>query len=99
VLSFFSGRRVYVGSLPFSATSDSLRDYFEKFGSIESADVVMDRDDPSRSRGFGFVTFMDSATADEAVKNMDGADMDGRSVSISRKNTVNADDWPLNYTF
>ena len=55
--------KIYVGNLPFSVTSQSLREHFEPFGEVEDAAVVTDRD-TGRSRGFGFVTM----PADEAAK-------------------------------
>ncbi len=57
------GNKIYVGNLPFSATSDQLNEMFAKFGTVDSAKIVMDRD-TGRSKGFGFV---EMSTADEAA--------------------------------
>ena len=48
------GRKLYVGNLPYSVTSDSLEQMFAEFGTVASAQVIQDRD-TGRSKGFGFV--------------------------------------------
>ncbi len=73
-------KRLYVGNLPFSATSDDLREAFGQFGTVTSADVISDRD-TGRSRGFGFVE-MDSG-GDEAIEAMNGADLQGRALTVN----------------
>ncbi|OLY84350.1 Glycine-rich RNA-binding protein 2, mitochondrial, partial [Smittium mucronatum] len=54
--------KVFVGSLSWGTTSDSLRERFEEYGTIEDSIVIQDRE-TGRSKGYGFVTF---ATAEEA---------------------------------
>uniref|UniRef100_A0A7S4JU30 RRM domain-containing protein n=1 Tax=Paramoeba aestuarina TaxID=180227 RepID=A0A7S4JU30_9EUKA len=54
--------KIYVAALPFEVTVDELKGYFSAFGSVESAEVILNRD-TGRSRGFGFVTFHDVETA------------------------------------
>ena len=60
------GSKIYVGNLPFSATSESLNEMFAKFGTVESAKIVMDRD-TNRSKGFGFVEMSSADAAATAI--------------------------------
>lgn len=73
-------KNLYVGNLPFSVTSESLRHAFERYGKVTSASVVTDRES-GRSRGFGFVE-MDNG-GDEAIAAMNGAEMDGRQLTVN----------------
>ncbi len=75
-------KKLFVGSLPWAVDNQKLQDLFSKFGEITEAVVVMDKM-TGRSRGFGFVSFADDAAADQAVKEMNGADMDGRKIVVN----------------
>ena len=59
--------RVYVGNLPFSMGDDDLKGLFEAHGTVNSANVVVDRE-TGRSRGFGFVEMADDETARSAIE-------------------------------
>jgi hypothetical protein len=74
--------RLYVGNLPFSFTSADLEKLFAQHGQVVSAEVLLDRD-TGRSRGFGFVEFVDGAAADAAMQALNGADFDGRSIRVN----------------
>jgi hypothetical protein len=74
--------KLFVGGLSWNTTSDELRLAFSKFGPIQEATVIMDRT-TGRSRGFGFVSFENAADASEAVKAMNGADLDGRQLKVN----------------
>ena len=76
------GSKIYVGNLPFSATNDSLNEMFSKFGSVESAKIVMDRD-TNRSKGFGFVEMSTSAEAAKAITSLNGTDFGGRQMNVT----------------
>jgi RNA recognition motif-containing protein len=76
------GKKVYVGGLSWGTDDHGLRAAFERFGEIEDARVVKDRD-TGRSRGFGFVTYMDDSAVTAAVKELDGKDLDGRTLKVS----------------
>ncbi|KAJ1482596.1 hypothetical protein T484DRAFT_1803331 [Baffinella frigidus] len=70
--------KLYIGNLAFQTRSEDLFDYFGQFGKIEDATVIMEREDPGRSRGFGFVTYVSSSDADHAIGKADGVEwMDG----------------------
>ena len=76
------GSKIYVGNLPFSATSESLQEMFAKFGSVDSAKIIMDRD-TGRSKGFGFVEMANGDEANAAIEKLNGADMGGRSLVVN----------------
>lgn len=73
-------KNIYVGNLPFQTTSDELIEAFSKFGTVTRAQVVTDRE-TGRSRGFGFVEM--SEGADEAINNMNGAQFQGRTLTVN----------------
>lgn len=75
-------KKLFVGSLSWNTTDHELAEAFARFGDITEAKVITDRD-TGRSRGFGFVTFADSAAADAAMNEMNGAQIDGRQVTVN----------------
>lgn len=91
-----TGKRLYVGNLTYDATEDDLRDWFEGFGTVQSAWVVSDRE-TGRSKGFGFVEMASDAEAAAAVSALNGKKKDGRilTVNIARPKT----DTPSNDKF
>ncbi len=74
--------KIYVGNLPFRYGFKELVDLFEKFGKIQEAIVIADKSS-GRSKGFGFVTFEEEASAIEAIKEMEGQDADGRPLKVN----------------
>ncbi len=76
------GNKIYVGNLPFSMTLEDLKKEFEKFGEIEEAIVIANKF-TGRSKGFGFVTFKDEASAEKAIKEMDGKEVGGRQLKVN----------------
>ena len=75
--------KLFVGGLSWQTTTEDLKAAFARFGNIIDATVIPDRA-TGRSRGFGFVTFENRADADEAVKQMDGTELDGRALKVNR---------------
>jgi RNA recognition motif-containing protein len=73
-------KNLYVGNLPYTTTADDLREAFSKFGTVTSASVASDRE-TGRSRGFGFVEMADGA--DEAITNLNGSSLGGRSLTVN----------------
>ena len=73
--------KLFVGGLPFSVTSERLREVFAAAGVVESATVVTDTG-TGRSRGFGFVEMATAEEAQEAVTRFNGRDLDGRQVKV-----------------
>jgi RNA recognition motif-containing protein len=75
-------KKLYVGNLPFSATEDELRTVFERHGSVDSVNVIMDRE-TGRARGFAFVEMSEPSAAQDAIRALDGTDMGGRSMRVN----------------
>ena len=73
-------KKIYVGNLPFSASDDEIRELFGEFGTVESVNLITDRD-TGRPRGFGFVEMSDGA--DEAIQALHQKDMGGRTLNVN----------------
>ena len=74
--------RLYVGNLSFNATADSVRTAFQEFGTVTDVHLVSDRE-TGRSRGFGFVGFLDAGEGATAQQAMDGSSLDGRTIRVN----------------
>ena len=75
-------KKVYVGNLSYGTTDSDLQKMFEEFGTVESAQVIMDRAS-GRSKGFGFVEMGSQQEAEAAIKGLNGKDMDGRALTVN----------------
>ena len=73
-------KNLYVGNLSYQTTSDDLREMFAQYGTVTSAQVVMDRE-TGRSRGFGFVEMSDGGEA--AIEALNGSDVQGRTLTVN----------------
>src|SRR5262245_2525428 len=76
------GKRLYVGNLSYGVTSESLEQLFAQFGTVESAQVVQDRD-TGRSKGFGFVEMGDDNAAQEAIRGLHEKEHEGRPLTVN----------------
>ena len=76
------GRKLYVGNLPFGVTDDQLTQLFSAHGTVQSAQVIMDRD-TGRSKGFGFVEMGSDAEAQAATAALNGQAIDGRNLTVN----------------
>jgi cold-inducible RNA-binding protein len=76
------GRKLYVGNLPFSVTEQSLQSTFSKHGTVESVNLITDRDS-GQSKGFGFVEMRTSAEASTAISELNGTAMEGRAIKVN----------------
>lgn len=74
-------QNLFIGSLAYATTDDSLKAHFEQIGPVSSARVITDRDS-GRSKGFGFVEFENDADNQKAVDQLDGKELDGRAISV-----------------
>ncbi len=74
-------KKLYVGGVSYSTTQQGLEEAFRKFGSVVSAQIMMDKM-TGRSRGFGFVE-MEDADAEAAINGMNGATLDGRTLIVN----------------
>tara|TARA_R110000868_G_scaffold410693_8_gene699922 strand:- start:4255 stop:4560 length:306 start_codon:yes stop_codon:yes gene_type:complete len=73
---------IYVGNLSYGVTDDNLREVFEAYGEVSSAKVITDKYS-GRSKGFGFVEMDNDAEGNAAIEQLDGAEIDGRSVKVN----------------
>jgi RNA recognition motif-containing protein len=76
------GKKLFIGNLSFSVTDATLQSAFANQGVVESAKVITDRD-TGRSKGFGFVEMSTDAEAANAVRLLNGTDLDGRNINVS----------------
>lgn len=74
-------QNLFIGSLAYATTDDGLKAHFEQIGEVASARVITDRDS-GRSKGFGFVEYVDEANNQKAVDQLDGKELDGRAISV-----------------
>ena len=75
-------QNLFIGSLAYATTDDSLKAFFEQIGPVASARVIMDRDS-GRSKGFGFVEMENDADNQKAVDQLNGKELDGRPINVS----------------
>ena len=76
------GKKLYVGNLGYAVTDSDLTKMFEPHGTVESAQVIMDRD-IGRSKGFGFVEMKTDQEAQAAIAALDGKDSGGRPLKVN----------------
>ncbi len=76
------GRKLYVGNLGYGVTNDELERMFVAHGTVQSAQVVMDRD-TGRSKGFGFVEMGSDQEAQAAIAALNGKDANGRALTVN----------------
>jgi cold-inducible RNA-binding protein len=79
----FGPTKLFVGGLGPSTTAADLRTFFSRFGELVEAIVVPNRS-TGQSRGFGFVSYQSSAAAEEAIKGMNGVELDGHPLKVNR---------------
>ena len=76
------GRKLYVGNLAYGVTDSDLQQLFEAHGTVQSAQVIMDRD-TGRSKGFGFVEMGSDQEAQAAIAALNGKEVDGRALTVN----------------
>jgi RNA recognition motif-containing protein len=76
------GKKLYVGNLTFGVTDSDLQKMFEPHGTVQSAQVILDRD-TGRSKGFGFVEMGSDAEAQAAIAALGGQQVDGRTLTVN----------------
>jgi RNA recognition motif-containing protein len=74
---------IFVGSLPFSLEENELREFFEEYGEVSSVKIISDKF-TGRSKGFGFVEMPDDAAAQKAIDELNGAEVNGRSIVVNK---------------
>ncbi len=73
---------IFIAGLSYNINDSDLMDLFNEYGEISSAKVVMDRE-TGRSKGYGFVEMEDEAAGQKAIEELNGAEYDGRVISVS----------------
>ena len=73
---------IYVGNLSYKMTDEDLGKLFSTFGSVSESKIVIDRE-TGRSKGFGFVEMSNQAEGDEAIRQLDGKEFEGRSIKVN----------------
>ena len=76
------GKKLYVGNLSYDVDNDALEAMFTEFGTVESANVIIDRMS-NRSKGFGFVEMSSENEAEAAMSALDGKDVNGRALKVN----------------
>ncbi len=77
-----ASQNLFIGSLAYATTDDTLKAHFEQIGPVASARVITDRES-GRSKGFGFVEFENDADNQKAVDQLNGKELDGREINVS----------------
>lgn len=76
------GKKLYVGNLPYGISNTDLEELFAAHGTVQSAQVIVDRD-TGRSKGFGFVEMASDQEAEEAISSLNGREYEGRSLTVN----------------
>ncbi len=74
--------KLYVGNLPDSVTEQTLQDTFSQCGTVDSVNVITDRD-TGQSKGFGFVEMSSASEAQKAIQELNGSSLDGREITVN----------------
>jgi RNA recognition motif-containing protein len=75
-------KKLYVGNLTYNVNESDLEALFTPFGTVQSAQVIVDRD-TNRSKGFGFVEMGTEAEAQAAIQGLNGQNHDGRNLTVN----------------
>ena len=75
-------KKLYVGNLSYETTDSDLQSMFEPHGTVQSAQVIMDRD-AGRSKGFGFVEMDNDQQAQAAIQALNGQESNGRTLTVN----------------
>ncbi len=76
------GRKLYVGNLPYSVTQQALEETFSQCGTVDSVNVITDRD-TGQSKGFGFIEMSNDSEAQKAIQELNGTNLDGREIKVN----------------
>jgi len=76
------GRKLYVGNFPYSANQQILQEKFSQCGTVDSVNVITDRD-TGQSKGFAFVEMSSDSEAQNAIQELNGTSLDGREIKVN----------------
>ncbi|WP_164101522.1 RNA recognition motif domain-containing protein [Candidatus Laterigemmans baculatus] len=74
--------KLYIGNIAYTTTEQTLRDAFSQYGTVEDVAVIMDRE-TGRPRGFAFVTMKNDAEGKDAIEQLNGTQLDGRTIAVN----------------
>ena len=74
--------KIYVGNCSFDVTEQQLNDVFAAYGEVNAVNVITDRD-TGRPRGFAFVEMSDAASAQAAIRGVNGSELGGRTLNVN----------------
>ena len=77
--------KLYVGNLAYNTTEDELRQLFSSYGTINSLNLISDRD-TGRPKGFGFVEMSTEQEAQAAISGLNAREIDGREIKVNEAN-------------
>ena len=90
---------IYVSNLSFHTSEEDLKDLFEKYGTVNSAKIIMDRE-TNRSRGFAFIEMPSTEEGNAAITGLNQKDIQGRPLSVSfareKENSGSRNSFPRN---
>ena len=72
---------IFVAKLSYDTSDDTLRETFEQFGEVDSAKIIFDRE-RGRSKGFGFVEMPNDEEANNAIRDLNDSELDGRTIVV-----------------
>lgn len=73
---------IYVSNLGFGVQSEDLKKHFSQYGDVASVNIVMDKV-TNRSRGFAFVEMKDTKSAEKAIRELNGLNLDNRTIKVN----------------
>ena len=75
--------QIYAGNLSYAMKDESLKELFEQYGDVSSVKIIRYRDS-GRSKGYGFVDMINPEAAEKAIAELNGTDVEGRSIRVNR---------------
>lgn len=83
------GKKLFVGNISWDASEEDLKNLFESVGALEEVALIKDRNNPSRHKGYAFVTMVEEADAQKAIEELNGKDLAGRAINVSEARPKN----------
>merc|ERR1712126_445702 len=80
--------KIFVGGMPYDVDEDTLKSHFEKFGTVTDSFIVREKEEQEggrgrKSKGFGFITYEEASSAEEAIQSMNRSDLGGRTITVN----------------
>jgi RNA recognition motif-containing protein len=73
--------KVFVSGLPFDMDNQEFKEIFEDYGMVNSANIIQHHD-TGKSRGFGFVDYLEESSAENVISRLDGGELEGRKLTV-----------------